>query len=121
MSLSYQEPGGVVSYGMLAAIFEAPLQASSRRWPKLIHAVDVDAIGDFFVHSRKTMTAVCGARQVRLVVMLRQVGDEQVPGGAPWPPRVKGMPEQRERCRECWVATGKPCPRTEWNRIRNQR
>jgi hypothetical protein len=35
---------------------------------------------------------------------------------APFPPRIKGMPDTMERCRECWIATGKRRPRVEWLR-----
>jgi hypothetical protein len=85
--------------------FDAPLIGVLQRWPNTIHAVDMESVIDGVMGSG-TFTSACGVRRLRLW------GSNGV--AALWPPRLKGMPAQFSRCRDCWVATGRMRPRVNW-------
>lgn len=84
----------------LDAMLNAPLCATSKRWPRVLHAAPLDEVVGAYATGR-TITAPCGAPRLRLVA----------DGGQPvlWPPPAKCAPLQR--CRECWLATGRKRPR----------
>lgn len=81
---------------------------SLKRWPNRLHAVTLDGV--VAGASRGTFESACGVRRLRLYGVV--IGDRTV--AALWPPRVKGMPDGRTRCQECWELTGRKRPRTEW-------
>lgn len=83
---------------LITCLIHAPLVAVSKRWPNKLHAAPMEAIATAWPDG--TVTAPCGARGLRLV----RIGDRV----ALWPPYAKGP---AERCRECWLATGKRRPR----------
>jgi len=88
--------------------FDAPLVGVLVRWPNKLHAITLDGVvaGAF----RGTFESACGMRGLRL--SKAQAGDQRI--AAPWPPRLKGMPSDMERCRICWIETGRRRPRCEW-------
>ena len=90
---------------LLAVLLDAPISGASRRYPRVIHAIDGAQIVNAWPD--RTVAAVCGAKRLRLLVK-----DEMA---LPWPPALKGLDllegGGRERCRECWVETGKMRPR----------
>ncbi len=93
---------------LLSAALDAPLLAVLKRWPNTTHAITMESVIDGW--DRGTFTSACGMKTLRLV------GNGN--GAAVcWPPRIKGCP--MERCRECWVATGKKRPRSHWTRKDN--
>lgn len=93
---------------LIGMALDAPLIAVSKRWPNRLHAVTLDGV--VAGASRGTFESACGVRRLRLYGIA--VGDRTV--AALWPPRVKGMPDGRTRCQECWELTGRKRPRTEW-------
>jgi hypothetical protein len=94
---------------LLGLAFAAPLIAVSKRWPSTLHAVDMDGVFDG-TFGRGTFAAACGVTGLRL---WGQPVDERMVA-ALWPPRLAGTPVQFSRCRDCWLATGRMRPRTEW-------
>lgn len=86
---------------LLGAMIAAPLIAVSARWPRVLHAADMETICQAWPDG--TVTAPCGATRLRLYA-----GGNGYP--LPWPPRVRGL-EPHTRCRECWTLTGRPRPR----------
>lgn len=66
---------------------------------------------------RKTYDAVCGRRFVKLMVVgITGRPGEHVTHG--WPPPVRHLAqEDRERCRECWIRTGRKRPHSLWKTV----
>ena len=93
---------------LISACFAAPLMAVRRRWPDVLHAVDMEHVIDGW--ERGSYVSACGLNGLRLVGM--NAGGETV--AACWPPRLKGMPERMERCRTCWLETGRMRPRVDF-------
>lgn len=89
--------------------FGAPLIGVLKRWPHRMHAVDMDGVIKGSL-GRGTFEAACGLGGLRLWGYT--ANDRTF--ATPWPPRIKGMPDGFERCRECWEATGRMRPRAEW-------
>jgi hypothetical protein len=85
---------------LLDAALNAPLSGISMRWPRAIHAVELDELIAKWLKKR-TYTAPCGARHLRLLA------SEGRPLLFPPPAIVDDIP----RCRDCWVATGRKRPR----------
>lgn len=83
------------------ALVNAPICAASKRWPRVLHAAEgQELVGALY--GGRTITAPCGAARLRPVVD----GDLVVL----WPPPFKCAP--LERCRKCWIATGRKSPRS---------
>lgn len=100
-------------------LFGAPLTARSRRWPRVLHAVTLDGLIDGYKSGRWTFTAACGRTSLRLEgrpTLLDPSGNRHANGPypVPWPPSTRGLPADMERCRDCWIVTGKPHPRVVW-------
>lgn len=75
------------------------LSGAQRRKPHVIHAITTEAFIKAGLGQRMP-TAPCGAKHLRFV----SNAERQV---LLWPVRAEGP---FERCRECWVATGKKRP-----------
>lgn len=75
------------------------LSGAQKRKPKVIHAITTEAFIKAGLGQRMP-TAPCGAKHLRFV----SNAEHQV---LLWPVRAEGP---FERCRECWVATGKKRP-----------
>ena len=85
---------------LLQAAFGAPLVGVSKRWPKVLHAITMEnVIRDW---ESNTTTAACGRSQLKILGTKNGYA-------LPWPPLHRCAPD--ERCRPCWVATGKKRPR----------
>lgn len=84
----------------LFAMLNAPICATSKRWPRVLHAAELDELVPALYKGR-TITAPCGAAH------LRPLADQGVV--VLWPPPFKCAPLRR--CRECWIATGRKRPR----------
>lgn len=93
---------------LIGAALDAPLMAVLRRWPNRLHAVDMEHVVKGW--DRGSYLSACGLQGVRLV----GVDVDEVTVVAPWPPRLRGLPAGRVRCRDCWEVTGRMRPRTEW-------
>lgn len=93
---------------LLTAALTAPLMGALRRWPKRLHAVNIDQVVQGW--ERGTFHSVCGLRGLKLV----GTEIEQETYAAPWPPRLKGLPSGYVRCQDCYISTGKMRPRTEF-------
>jgi hypothetical protein len=93
---------------LIAVMFDAPVIGVLRRWPNRVHAIEMEAVAAGW--ERGTFKSACGVTGLRFWGL--EV--ENVLCAAPFPPRVKGMPDGLVRCRECWVLTGKKRPRVEW-------
>lgn len=91
---------------LLDAAFHAPLCAVSKRWPRVVHAAELEEIIRAWPRKsgrQRLIVAPCGASGLRLL---------GVGGGTHvvlWPPSAKAA--ELTRCRECWVATGQKRPR----------
>jgi hypothetical protein len=93
---------------LFGAALDAPLMAVRKRWPNTIHAIDLQhVVGGW---DRGTFWSACGLRGLRLV----GTHYDEALIAAPWPPRLRGLPEDTERCRECWELTGKRRPRSTY-------
>jgi hypothetical protein len=101
-----------VSQTLFAAALAAPLIGVRKRWPDIHHAIDLDAVCEGW--DRGTYRSACGLTGLRMVGAYPQ-GYEGV-HAVQWPPRVSAMPDGVQRCRECWVATGKARPVSAWTR-----
>ena len=86
---------------LLGILLDAPLIATSARWPRELHAVDIPELLDRYAKGL-TVTAACGATGLRVV---GQDGYAVL-----WPPRVKGL-ASKVRCGDCWERTGRKRPR----------
>ena len=91
---------------LIGLMLDAPLVGVLQRWPKRLHAIPMDGISPH----RMSFESACGLSGLRLFPA-DYVGERVA---APWPPRVKGMPEGFVRCRVCFEATGRPRPRCDW-------
>lgn len=91
---------------VIEMLLNAPLIGLQQRWPRKLHAVDVDGVPLKGGLAR----SVCGLKGLRLLPL--EVGGETT--AALWPPRVRGMPARFERCRPCFDATKPKRPRTQW-------
>jgi hypothetical protein len=89
---------------LFQAMIYAPIAGANVRWPKVIHAIDVDEICATW-GKRLTCTAVCGAKRLRPMSTRTLVVE--------WPVRVKGLAAQGfERCKACHDLTGRKRPRS---------
>ncbi len=79
-------------------VFNGPLIGVSKRWPKTFHALEGKTMIRPWLDG-KAYTAACGKAGLRIVAQ-----DER--GMIPWPPPHRM--NSHERCRPCWLATGKP-------------
>lgn len=95
---------------LIGAMLDAPLMAVSARWPKTIHAVDMEQVIKGW--ERQTYKSACGKSGLRFVGVDTEDGEFI----ALWPPRLKGLPPSTERCQDCFIATGRMRPRTAWNK-----
>lgn len=95
---------------LVGVMLDAPIMGVLVRWPHRLHAVDMEAVCDGW--DRGTFRSVCGFRGLKLV----GADTEPDPIAAPWPPRLRGLPDGYERCRTCWEGTGKMRPRIQWRR-----
>lgn len=90
---------------LIALMFTGPHVGIRQRWPNVLHAVTSEGL-PIKSWPKGLAVSACGKRGVRLV----QSGD----GPVSWPPRVRSLPAGYERCAECFVATGKPRPQSEF-------
>jgi hypothetical protein len=93
---------------LIAVALDAPVIGISQRWPNTIHAISMGEVVSGW--ERGTFVSACGRRSLRL-------WPHEVDGtliAAPFPPRIKGLPDRLARCRDCWLLTGKKAPRTQW-------
>ncbi len=81
---------------LIEAMFLAPLIGVSKRWPKTFHAIEFKPMIRPWMEG-KSYTAACGRTGLRIVA---------ADGIIPWPPPHRMA--RHERCRPCWVKTGKP-------------
>lgn len=96
---------------LLQAMFAAPVVGVSARWPKVLHAVGMDAVVDAWPRRgtrKRYAVAVCGASGLRLL--------SSGPHVVEWPPRVEGLAPDHERCRTCHELTGRKRPRSAFRR-----
>lgn len=97
--------GGPTS--LISLFLAAPHIAVEQEAPKLLHAVTADGLPVKSWPDGLATTA-CGVEAVQLL----QRSDVEAP--TPWPPRVRSLPEGFVRCAECYLATGRPRPRSEF-------
>lgn len=105
-----------MSAPLLVAALSAPLVAFDPTTPKIVlHAASGSAViaawprpegerGETW-EPPTPLIAACGEFDLRLM----EIHDDF----APFPPRVKGLPDGWTRCRECHKATGQKSPRCE--------
>ena len=91
---------------MFELIFNAPLIGVRKRWPNVLHAVEMEGL-PIKTWPKGKAVSVCGITGLRLLG--REDGSATL-----WPPRVKGMPDGVTRCRDCHEATGRLRPRSEY-------
>ena len=94
---------------LLSAVINAPLMGVLRRWPHRLHAVDMEGVVDGW--ERGFFRSACGLRGLKICGATME---EDHGLAAPWPPRLRGLPEGFVRCRVCWEATGKKRPRCQY-------
>lgn len=87
-----------------------PVVGVRKRWPNVLHAVTFDGL-PVKTWPRGQATAACGVRNVRVWSL-----DDEGCLPVPWPPSTRGMPRGYTRCKECWDATGRKRPRSQWRR-----
>lgn len=87
---------------LVVAALTAPLLGTSKRWPGVFHAIEMEEVVRAWPDG--TVTAACGAARLRCVAQGGMI--------APWPIRVKGLPEGWSRCKECHELTGRKRPRS---------
>lgn len=92
---------------LLVACLVAPIIGMSKRWPRVLHAVDMDEI--IKAWPDRTVTSMCGVPRLRIMGN----GDGNL---APWPPRLAGLPDEMTRCVDCQKATGNKRPRCQFTR-----
>ena len=99
--------GGVVRTGtLLELLFNAPLTGVRKRWPEVLHAIEMDGVPvKTWPHGKAT--SACGLTGLRVVAVERS-------GLMLWPPRVASLPDGLSRCRVCHEATGKRRPRSNY-------
>lgn len=96
---------------LIGATFNAPLMAILKRWPHTLHAVDMEHVVNGW--ERGTFQSICGLRGLRVV----GTEVEGVSIAVPWPPALKSLPPGTERCRDCWVESGRMRPRVRWRKV----
>lgn len=89
---------------LFALLLFAPWTACRSCQPKVLHAVTMEGIPN--PGARRLCTTACGLKGARIVASGH--------AGVQWPPRVASLPEGVTRCRDCYVATGKPRPVSRW-------
>lgn len=87
---------------LFGAMVFAPLVAINPRWPRVLHAVEMEEIAHAWPNG--SVTSECGRSRLRVLAS----GSDLVL----WPPRVKGLTPDHERCADCYVATGRKRPRS---------
>jgi hypothetical protein len=101
---------------LVAIMLNAPVAAIAVRGSdRVVHAVDMDGVHGFpgtRTERRTTCDAACGAR-VRLIGCTVDTGEGTTSSAvALFPPYVAPLRASGgERCRACWVATGRMRPR----------
>jgi hypothetical protein len=93
---------------LIGAALDAPLMAVRQRWPNSLHAVDLKHVIEGW--ERGTFHSVCGLKGLRLVPAT--VDGFRI--AAAWPPRLRGLPDHLERCRTCWIESGRMRPRVDY-------
>lgn len=91
---------------LLSLMLRAPLVGVRQRWPQILHAIPISGLPLSTWPDGKCVSA-CGKCGLRLLT-------EKDGLAAPWPPRLNTVPDGWTRCRDCYVATGKPRPRSEF-------
>ena len=94
---------GADGFSLIELMFSAPLVAFNRRWPRVLHAVDMEQIAPAWKKGG-SVTAVCGATRLKVLACGPQL--------VLWPPQVKSLHPDHERCRACHEATGRKRPRS---------
>lgn len=94
---------------LITAVFSAPLIGVRKRWPRVLHAIEMPEIVRGWPNG--TATSVCGTPGLRiLAVDADDVKDLPVP----WPPYVEGLVPNHERCKDCFDACKKKRPRSRF-------
>lgn len=94
---------------LITALFTAPLVGIRKRWPRVLHAIEMDGIP---VHDLDgTATSACGVTGLRIVAVADEDGTDFV---VPWPPYVEGLAPNHERCKACFDACKKKRPRSRF-------
>lgn len=85
-------------YPLITLMLMSPLVGIDNK--RVLHGIEMGPVAGSVWKKRKTLDAACGKR-VRFWAV----------AGAPvqWPTQA-ALPGDYERCRECWVATGKKRP-----------
>lgn len=91
-------------WGLISLMLTAPLVGLRKRWPNVLHAVEMEGF-PVKTWPNGTARSACGLTGLRLLWSS---------GPTPWPPRVRGLPEGFTRCAECHEATGRKRPRSEF-------
>lgn len=86
----------------LEALVNGPVCGQSQRHPRLFHAVPGVTVAK--QRRGRTVTALCGVQQLRLVL------SEDRERYVLFPP--SGDAGKAQRCNACWVILGKPAPRS---------
>lgn len=96
---------------LLDLAFNAPLVGIRKRWPNVLHAVDMKGL-PVKTWPNGTATSVCGLRGLRVLSSPGVDGNDLL---VLWPPRVAGLAPMT-RCPECHEATGRKRPRSTFRR-----
>lgn len=93
---------------LIDVVFTAPVIGVRKREPLKLHALTLRAVASAWPNGKpkRLPVAACGVSGVRIL----SDGPHSV---LPWPPPARGA-VGFERCRECWVATGKKRPRSHF-------
>lgn len=97
---------------LIAAALNAPLIGVLPRWRHRLHAVTMEGVVDGW--EKGSFVSACGIKGMKFFPATFEENPEGDRLAAPWPPRIKGLPEGFIRCRTCWVATGKKPPRCHY-------
>lgn len=87
---------------LIELMLNAPIIGTRLRWPNVLHAIEMEGLPIETWPNGKARSA-CGLTGLRI----RAFGDVF----APWPPRLKGLPDGWVRCEKCHQATGRKRPR----------
>lgn len=83
--------------------FNAPLIGIRKRWPNVLHAVELEGLPG--PGKDGLASSVCGLSGVRVATWGDTIGL--------WPPAVKGLGE-KVRCKECYEVCKRKKPRTRF-------
>lgn len=87
---------------LIAVFFSAPVIGLRKRWPNVLHAVELDGIP---FDPDGTCESACGLKGLRVAVSGSTIGL--------WPPYVDGLGE-KVRCPECFAICKKKRPRSRF-------